>query len=67
MSYNKSKRFVLKSANLYVGNLNPKTMTNDLVPTVEKAMVLDWQDNEQMKAKFFSAIYGVEFHAEELA
>lgn len=58
MNYDKSIKYVLKAGSFFVGNLDAKTIENHLVLDQSKAMVLDYRDNEQMKAKFFSLLFG---------
>ena len=66
MAYDKTIKYVLRSGSFYVGNIDPKTLENQLVTDRAQAMVLDWRDNEQAKAKFFSATMGAPFVAEKL-
>lgn len=63
--YDKTLRYVLKCGPLYVANINPATMSNPLTADRNQAMLLDWRDNEQAKAQFFSAIIGAPVTAEK--
>lgn len=65
-AYDRTRRFVLRSGSFFVGNLDAATMQDPLVQDRSAAMVLDWRDNETLKARFFSALHGVPFVAEPL-
>lgn len=58
--------YVLRSGSFYVGNLDPVTMENPLVTDKALAMRLDWRDNEEAKARFFSVLHDCPFVAEEI-
>jgi hypothetical protein len=63
--YDKSRRFVLSMGNgVYVGNLGSLDM-NPLVSR-DDAMVMDWRDNEQLKANYFAAVFGLPVTPEEI-
>lgn len=64
--YDRSKRFVLRSGSMYVAPLDAATMENALVIDRSAAMVLDWRDNEDAKARFFSVLFSAPFVAEQL-
>lgn len=57
---------VLRVGNSYVGPIDPQTLENPLVPSPAQAMKLDWRDNEQLKAAFFSRVLGCPVVAEEV-
>lgn len=66
MNYDKSIRYVLKAGQFFIGNLDSKTLSNPLTSDQSKAMVLDYRDNEALKARFFSALLGVDVAAVKL-
>lgn len=66
-TYNKTLRYVLRSGSFYVAPVDPTTLQNPLVLDRSQAMVLDWRDNEALKARFFSALLSVPFTAEKVA
>ena len=63
--YDRSIRYTLRSVSFFVGNIDDATMENPLVQDRSQAMVLDWRDNETIKAAFFSALFRVPFFAEK--
>lgn len=57
-------RWVLRSGSFFVGPIDAKTMDCPLVTDRSQAQVYTGCDNHEMKARFFSAIFGAPFTTE---
>lgn len=59
----KAVRWVLRSGSMFVGPVNAD-LESTLVDNRKDALVFDGRDNEQMRAKFFSAYFSAPFTPE---
>lgn len=61
----KGVKWVLRSGSFFVGPMDAE-LNSTLVQSRDEALVFDGRDNEEMKAGFFSALFGSDFTPELL-